>query len=321
MTAVAAPSWGDRWNHFSNHPVGHWLMTKGLSILAALVFAVIATRVIGWSARKISQRLAAGEEGAGAVRSETVKHRQAVASVISSVAIAALYVAVGIQIAGQVGISVGTLVAPAAVLGAALGFGAQRVVQDLLAGFFVITERQYGFGDLVQLTVTGSSSDARGTVEDVTLRVTKLRSGDGEVVTVPNGQIVKAVNLSKDWARAVIDIPVPVGTDMNHVNDVLRDVSRAAMRDDGLPELLLDEPAVMGVESIGLDTVSVRMVARTLPGKQFDVGRRMRTIVLTALRDNGIGEPNGVSATVGALGTASEATARPEDKRSPQPVR
>ena len=94
-------------------------------------------------------------------------------------------------------------------LGAALGFGAQRVVQDLLAGFFIITEKQYGFGDLVSLTVGNIAEPAEGTVEDVTLRVTKLRSTEGEMFTIPNGQIVKSVNLSKDWARAVIDIPVP----------------------------------------------------------------------------------------------------------------
>ena len=110
-------------------------------------------------------------------------------------------------------------------LGAALGFGAQRIVQDLLAGFFIITEKQYGFGDLVALTVAGIAAPAEGTVEDVTLRVTKLRSTEGEMFTIPNGQIVKSMNLSKDWARAVIDIPVPTRRDLNPVNDVLHDVS------------------------------------------------------------------------------------------------
>ena len=100
-------------------------------------------------------------------------------------------------------------------LGAALGFGAQRIVQDLLSGFFIITEKQYGFGDLVSLTVAGINAPAEGTVEDVTLRVTKLRSTEGEMFTIPNGQIVKTVNLSKDWARAVIDIPVPTSADLN----------------------------------------------------------------------------------------------------------
>jgi small conductance mechanosensitive channel len=274
----------DGWNRFQQNPIGHWLITDGLAILGLIAFAIIATRLIGLAARKISERLARGDTTAGIVRSETVKHRQAVASVISSVSIAVLYVVVAMQIAGVLGLSIGSLVAPAAVLGAALGFGAQRLVQDLLSGFFVITEKHYGFGDLVQLTLTGSANDARGTVEDVTLRVTKLRGGDGEVLTVPNGQIVKTVNLSKDWARAVVDIPVPAGSDLNRVNTVLHEVSHDAMHDDSLPDLLLDEPSIMGIESIEIDTVNLRMVARTLPGKQFEVGRRLRTLVVAALR-------------------------------------
>src|SRR5258707_164419 len=173
----------------------------------------------------------------------------------------------------QTAAPLGHLDGPAAVLGAALGFGAQRIVQDLLSGFFVITEKQYGFGDLVEVTVNGGG-EARGTVEDVTLRVTKLRTSDGEVFTVPNGQIVKSPNLSKDWARAVVDIPVPATADINRVNEVLRDVTTTASRVDDLPDLLLDEPQLMGVESIEKDTVKLRMVARTLAGKQFDVGRR-----------------------------------------------
>src|SRR6476659_1837012 len=168
-------------------------------------------------------------------------HGQAVASVISSVAISVLYVVVAVDVANQLGLPLGSLVAPAAVLGAALGFGAQRIVQDLLSGFFIITEQQYGFGDLVALTVT-AGGDAQGTVEDVTLRVTKLRTSDGEVFPVPNGQIVKSLNLSKDCARAVVDRPVPVTADSNRVNEVLRDVSTTASRADGLPDLLLDEP-------------------------------------------------------------------------------
>jgi small conductance mechanosensitive channel len=135
----------------------------------------------------------------------------------------------------------------------------------------------------VALTVTGGG-DAQGTVEDVTLRVTKLRTSDGELFTVPNGQIVKSLNLSKDWARAVVDIPVPATADINRVNEVLRDVSTTASRADGLPDLLLDEPQLMGVESIEKDTVKLRMVARTLPGKQFEVGRRLRSLVVPASR-------------------------------------
>jgi moderate conductance mechanosensitive channel len=266
--------------------ISQWFLTKGLHIALVVVFALVATRVIRWVATRISRRLDRGDATDAVLRPESVKHRRAVASVISSVAIALLYVMVSVDIANQLGLPIGSLVAPAAVLGAALGFGAQRIVQDLLSGFFIITEKQYGFGDLVELSV--STGTALGTVEDVTLRVTKLRTSDGEVVTVPNGQIVKSLNQSKDWARAVVDIPVPTSTDINRVNDVLRDVSAAAMESDHLRDLLLDEPALMGVESIEVDTINLRLVARTLPGKQFEVGRRLRTQVVSALRRAGV---------------------------------
>jgi small-conductance mechanosensitive channel len=95
------------------------------------------------------------------------------------------------------------------------------MVRDLLAGFFIILEKQYGFGDLVTLTLV-SATDATGTVENVTLRVTRLRASDGELLTIPNGQIVKTVNLSKDWARAVVDIPVQASADLGMINDTLR---------------------------------------------------------------------------------------------------
>ena len=181
-----------------------------------LIGALLAARFINWAAQRIIRRIDADfQESDQLVRTESAKHRQAVASVISWVSVALLFVIVAVEITDILAIPVGSLVAPAAVLGAALGFGAQRIVQDLLAGFFIITEKQYGFGDLVALTVTGIDDPAEGTVEDVTLRVTKLRSTDGEMFTIPNGQIVKTVNLSKDWARAVIDIPVPTSADLN----------------------------------------------------------------------------------------------------------
>ena len=139
--------------------------------------------------------------------------------------------------------------------------------------------------------MVGAPEPATGTVEDVTLRVTRVRSANGEVITVPNGQIVKVVNLSRDWARAVVDVPIPTTVDVNRVNEILRDVGREAFRDPALRPLLLDPPSVMGVESLDLDQVNVRMVARTLPGKQFEVGRDLRARVVQAFRDQGMNVP------------------------------
>ncbi|MFZ0834021.1 MAG: mechanosensitive ion channel family protein, partial [Mycobacterium sp.] len=206
-----------------------------------------------------------------------------------------------VEITDIVNVPVGSLVAPAAVLGAALGFGAQKLVQDLLSGFFIITERQYGFGDLVQLSMLGAPKEALGTVEEVTLRVTKLRTAEGEMYTVPNGNIVRSLNLSKDWARAVVDIPVPTSADLNRVNDLLHDVAERATEDDELRALVLDPPQLMGVESIEVDTVNLRMVARTLPGKQFEVGRRLRVRIIAALARAGIVTPNDTPPTLETL--------------------
>ncbi len=284
-----AIDFSQRWHDFWRGGIGEWIITRGLKITLLVIFAILAARFINWTAQKITRRIDADfQETDQLVRTESAKHRQAVASVISWVSIAVLFVVVAVDITDVLAIPVGSLVAPAAVLGAALGFGAQRIVQDLLAGFFVITEKQYGFGDLVALTVNGIAAPAEGTVEDVTLRVTKLRSTEGEVFTIPNGQIVKTMNLSKDWARAVIDIPVSTSADLAKVDDLLHGVSETAMKDESLRQLLLDAPQVMGVESIEVDTVNLRMVARTLPGKQFEVGRRLRLLVVAALIRAGI---------------------------------
>ncbi|HUH67686.1 MAG TPA: mechanosensitive ion channel family protein [Mycobacterium sp.] len=286
---VLAMAMTRRWHDFWRGDIGEWIITRGLRIVMLLIAAVLAARFVNWTAQRITHRLDVRfAESDALVRSEATKHRQAVASVISWVSIVIIAIWVILQIAGILRFSMGGLIAPAAVLGAALGFGAQQLVKDLLSGFFLIVERQYGFGDLVALTVTGVAAEARGTVENVTLRVTKLRAADGEVFTIPNGQIVKAANLSKDWARAVVDIPVSTSADLNRVNEVLHQECEHARDNAALGELLLDAPTVMGVESIEVDTVTLRLVARTLPGKQFEAGRQLRVLVIRALARAGI---------------------------------
>jgi moderate conductance mechanosensitive channel len=225
------------------------------------------------------------------VRSEAAKHRHVVAQVVTWAFLALVYVVTAVLVVQRLGVPLAGLVAPAALLSAALGFGLQRFVQDIGAGFFITAERQYGFGDVVRISVTGVSEPAVGTVEDVTLRVTRIRSVTGEVITTPNGQITQVTNLSRDWARAVIDVPVPAAVEVSRVTEVLKRVGEEAWNDDRLRKMMLDPPSVMGVERIEVDTFSVRMVARTLPGVQFDVGRELRARVASAFRQEGINVP------------------------------
>jgi small conductance mechanosensitive channel len=269
-----------------------WLSGRGLEIVLIVLASVLLARLIAWTGRRITDGIdRRSTDGDALVRSEAAKHRHSLTQVITWTLIVLVYTVAVFFVLDRLGVPVTGLVAPATVLGVGLGFGAQRVVGDVLAGFFIITERQYGFGDVVAIAVTGAAEPANGTVEDVTLRVTRVRSPNGEVITVPNGQIVKVVNLSRDWARAVIDVPVPTTVDVNRANEVLREVGREAFADPALRQLLLDEPTVMGVESLGLDEVNVRVVARTLPGKQFEVGRALRSRIVLAFRRLGVTVP------------------------------
>ena len=279
MTAAIAPL-----TDFSG-----WARGDLLVIVLLVLGAILLTRLAIWVRGQVIAQIDAHEiESDELVRSEAAKHRWVVAQVVTWAVLAVIYVVTAVLVVERLGVPLAGLVAPAALLSAALGFGLQRFVQDIAAGFFITGERQYGFGDVVRLEVTGVSEPATGTVEDVTLRVTRLRSVSGEVITTPNGQIIQVTNLSRDWARAVLDVPVPSSVDVSHVTDILRCVGQDAYGDDRLSKLMLDPPTVMGVERIEVDTFSVRMVARTLPGAQFEVGRELRARVASAFRHEGI---------------------------------
>ena len=281
--ALAPPSLGD---------FGDWARGDLLEIVLLVLGAILVTRLAVWVRDRVIAHIDANaKEADELVRSEAAKHRQVVAQVVTWSVLAVLYIVTGVLVVERLGVPLAGLVAPAALLSAALGFGLQRFVQDIGAGLFITGERQYGFGDVVRITITGSSEPASGTVEDVTLRVTRLRSDSGEVITTPNGQIIQVVNLSRDWARAVLDVPVPAVVDVGHVTEVLRRVGQDAYHDDRLRKMMLDPPSVMGVERIEVDTFSVRMVARTLPGMQFEVGRELRARVTSAFRQEGINVP------------------------------
>lgn len=272
--------------------VSHWLRGSGLEILLYLSGAVLLTRFATWAEHRVTERIDARDSSTDSlVRSESAKHRHAVIQVLTWSALVLLYGVVAVLIVSRLGVPLSGFVAPATVAGVALGFGAQRVVQDILAGFFIIAERQYGFGDVVSIASVGIANEATGTVEEVTLRITRLRSVNGEVYIVPNGLIAHVTNLSRDWARAVIDIPVPASADVGRTIEILHRVGDEAHADADLRPLLLDPPSVMGVESIGVDEYQIRMVARTLPGKQFDVGRELRARIATAFRGAGITLP------------------------------
>ncbi|MGV9711700.1 mechanosensitive ion channel family protein [Gordonia sp. NPDC003424] len=265
-----------------------WLATDVLEAVLWVLGGAIVIRFIGWAGHRYAARIDAEFEGSDMlVRTERAKHRRAVVDVVRWALICAVVFVCILEIMAAFGVPISGLVGPGAVLGAALGFGAQRVVQDILAGFFIVTEKQYGYGDVVRLSLT-SAIVAEGTVEDVTLRITKVRTSDGEVESVPNGQIIKATNLSKDWARAVVDVPIPAEADIGRVNEILSDVGEEFFAEPEFHDRLLDPPSPLGVIDLELDAITVRVVARTLPGMQFEISRALRIRIVGRLAAEGI---------------------------------
>ena len=278
-----------------------WARGDGLEIVLLVLGSVLLTRAVTWFSTRLTARVdAADEQSDAVVRSEAAKHRHSLAQAITWAVVALIYAVTAVLVLDRFGVPLATLIAPATVAGVALGFGAQRIVQDILAGFFIIAERQYGYGDLIRIANLGATSGVTGTVEDVTLRTTRMRTVNGEVVFIPNGQINQVTNLSRDWARAIVDVPLPATADIDQVNDLLQRVGGQVYADPQLRPLILDAPTVMGVETIDVDHLSIRMVSRTLPGKQFVVGRELRARVATALREAGIVTMPDVESTHGA---------------------
>ncbi len=284
---------------FKNSHLGLWARTNGLVIVLLALGAVLLTRFVSWcsvqAARYLEHQVRTQVSG-GLVPSEHSKHARALVQAVEWAVNGLVFFVAALLVLTRFGVPLTTLVAPATVAGVALGFGAQRVVQDLLAGFFLFAERQYGFGDVVRLSVPGQTPGTSGTVEELTLRTTKLRTVNGELVIIPNGQIVQATNLSSDWSRVVIDIPLPADYDLDQATELLLSAADELTSDDEWKDLLLEEPTVLGVESIDVGYYQLRLTARTLPAKQWEVGRELRRRIALAFQRAGIEPPRSVLA-------------------------
>ena len=182
-------------------------------------------------------------------------------------------------------IEIGPILASVGVLGLAVSFGAQSLVKDIISGTFMLLEGQFGIGDVIAV------GDASGAVEKITLRTTVLRDIRGAVHIIPNGEITRVTNLTKAWSRAVLDIGVSYREDVDHVIAVLREEGERLHLDPEWRPLLLDPPEVPGVESFADAAVVIRMLARTLPEKQWDVARELRRRIKIRFAAEGIEIP------------------------------
>jgi small conductance mechanosensitive channel len=226
------------------------------------------------------------EVAAAAERAMVAERRhqrvRALGSILRSAASVTIFSIAGAVILGDLGINLAPLLASAGVVGIAIGFGAQNLVRDYLTGIFMLLEDQYGVGDVI------SVADATGTVETVTLRITRVRDINGIVWHIRNGTIDQVGNQSQGWARAVIDFPIPYTADLATIRTILDSVAEAAWTDPQLRGVMLEKPDVWGAQDVSSSEVTMRIVARTAPLRQWEVEREMRARVKTALDAAGI---------------------------------
>lgn len=222
---------------------------------------------------------------AGVYSERRVQRAKTLGSMGESVATVIIWTIALLMILSVLGYNIGPLIASAGIAGVALGFGAQSLVQDFLSGIFMLFEDQYGVGDVVDL------GEATGTVEEVGLRVTRLRDVDGSVWYIRNGEVVRTGNFSQDWARAVIDVAIGYKEDPDRAKDVLLDVAGQLTAEPEWEPKVLEEPEVWGVQELATDRVVVRLVLKTKPLEQWAVAREMRQRIKARFDAEGIEIP------------------------------
>lgn len=170
------------------------------------------------------------------------------------------------------------------IVGAGLGFGAQQMVGDVIAGIYIIAERQFGVGDIVRVGPLGIVGWVEGRVEEVTLRVTKLRTFDGDLVSVANGVLRHNVNMSRDWSRVLVTVDVPHTDDLAAAISTISRVCAELSSDEAFAPLLTEAPTVLGLEEVTADYARVRIAGRSLPVQQWKVERELRLRIALALQ-------------------------------------
>ncbi|MFF8634609.1 mechanosensitive ion channel family protein [Streptomyces pilosus] len=274
-----------------------WLAI-GLRVLLIVVIAVVLRVVVRRAITKLVDRMSRTGQavdgtalGGLLVNAERRRQRsQAIGSVLRSVASFLILGTAALMVLGTFQINLAPLLASAGVAGVAIGFGARNLVTDFLSGVFMILEDQYGVGDSVDAGV------ASGEVIEVGLRVTKLRGDNGEIWYVRNGEVKRIGNLSQGWATANVDVTVRSDEDLDRVKATLTEVAERTSKEEPWNELLWSPVEVLGLDSVLLDSMVVRVSAKTMPGKSLTVERELRWRIKRAFDASGIRIVGGATA-------------------------
>lgn len=250
----------------------------GVVVVAAAVASWLLGAVVGRFARRVADKTAANKERAD-TRADTIS------SVLTAIGRVVVWTLAVLLVLGELGFDLAPMIAGAGIVGVAVGFGAQSLVADFLSGLFMLMEDQYGVGDWVDVGETS------GTVEHVGLRTTRIRSLDGLLWTVRNGEIVRTANANQGWGRAIVDIGVGYDVDLDEAQSLIHAVAADAQSDPDLAPKFQGDPEIWGIQELGDDAVTIRMVIKSAPGDQWGLARALRLRIKKALDERGMEIP------------------------------
>jgi len=270
------------------------LIGRPLAILGLLILAVALRYVLRKAIDRVVKRAedpATSKLGMAAERANPMQaarraqRAETMGSLFKSIVTGVIVAIFGTMMLSEVGVDIAPIIASAGIIGIALGFGAQSLVKDFLSGIFMILEDQFGVGDIVDV------GEATGTIEAVSLRVTRLRDINGTVWYVPNGEILRVGNQSQNWSRTVLDVGVGYHEDLARVRGVLEDIAHSMWEDEEFTGQVIEEPSVWGVQELAADAVTMRVVLKTTPGSQWAIAREMRQRIKARFDHEGIEIP------------------------------
>jgi len=282
-----------------------FIVVRPLKILLIVAGAIILGRLAARGVRRVLK----GAQARAPIKVASPRAEQragTIADVLGGLAKAAILVIAAFMVLSELGVNLAPLIAGAGIAGIAVGFGAQSLVKDFISGMFILVEDQYGVGDQVDL------DGAKGTVEDVSLRVTRVRAVDGTVWFVPNGEIRKVGNASMEWSRALIDVGVAPDADVARAMEVIGEAAASVADDPAWSGIVLEPPEVWGVHAVDAAGLTIRLVVKTAPKEQAALGRLLRQRIVDHMRAAGIRGPGQtVPVVVAAPGTLDTGASPP----------
>lgn len=297
--------------HFFQHILLGWrsdlahFIQYGLpQLLFAILMAFALQQIVGFFVRRIHKR---AERLVG--NSQRSSQLRTIAAILRATAYAIIGFYLLTQILGAIGVALTPFIASAGVIGLGISFGAQSIFKDMLTGIFILVEDQYSVGDTIKI------AGLTGTVEDLTLRVTKLRDGgDGSIYIIPNSQITTVSNLSRDWSAGALNVTVDAREDPDRVVAILKAIAGEVRKDEAFKDILIAEPDVPGVDNINGYAVTYPIGIRVRVNQKDGVMRELRRKVLTAFAKEKIAFATATSSLVVQAGAAEPAAAITEAK-------